>query len=320
MNFVLIRRSSRRGAASNPHVRRGLATLTLVLAGLASAQVTYRVRPGDNLTVIARRAGVSVAALKAANPSLKNANNVQAGKTLTIPGRNTPDRTVAGSTHRVKSGENLTVIARRYGLTLGQLLRANPELDAERALWAGATVRIPGRNVAARLPNAANGDAPAPRPGNRTPGATVRTASIRVTPVSPDTPSARGWLWPVPGYRAITSDFGPRVLGGEREMHYGVDILAPQGTLVLAARSGRVIESRADFERGWGWTVVLEHQGGWITRYAHLSSTIARTGERVAAGQPVGRVGNTGRSTGTHLHFGTYLRWDPRDPLALYGE
>ncbi|WP_343216595.1 M23 family metallopeptidase [Deinococcus aestuarii] len=305
MNFVLIRRSSSRGAASRAHVRRSLATLTLLLAGLASAATTYRVRPGDNLTLIARRAGVSVAALKAANPSLRNANNVQAGKTLTLPGR-----TGAGSTHRVSSGENLTVIARQYGLTLAQLLRANPGLDAGRALWTGASVRIPGRTAAA--------GAPAPRPGNRTPGATVRTASIRVTPVVPGPATRNGWLWPVAGYKAVTSDFGPRVLGGEREMHYGVDILAPQGTPVLAARAGRVIESRADFERGWGWTVVLEHPDGWITRYAHLSSTIARTGERVAAGQPVGRVGNTGRSTGTHLHFGTYLRWDPKDPLALY--
>ncbi|WP_245872881.1 peptidoglycan DD-metalloendopeptidase family protein [Deinococcus planocerae] len=305
MNFVLIRRSSRREAAPRAHVRRGLATLTLVVAGLASAATTYRVKPGDNLTLIARRAGVSVAALRAANPGLRDANNVQAGKTLTLPGRTVPE-----STHRVKSGENLTVIARRYGLSLAQLLRANPELDAGRALWTGARVRIPARNVAA--------GPPASRPGNRTPGATVRTASIRVDSTAPDTPTRNGWRWPVPGYKAITSDFGPRVLGGEREMHYGVDILAPQGTPVLAARPGRVIESRADFERGWGWTVVLEHQGGWITRYAHLSSTLVRAGERVAAGEPVGRVGNTGRSTGTHLHFGTYLRWDPKDPLTLY--
>lgn len=313
VNFVLIRRRPERESASRLPSRRALAALTLVLAGMASAATTYRVRPGDNLTLIAQRAGVSVAALRAANPGLRDADRVQAGKTLRLP-----NRTVPGGTYRVKSGENLTVIARRNGLTLAQLLRANPGLGDGRPLWVGATVRIPGRNVAARVPSTGSGVTASSRPGNRSQGATVRTASIRVSPVSPGASTRNGWLWPVPGYKAVTSDFGPRVLGGEREMHYGVDILAPQGTPVLAARAGRVIESRADFERGWGWTVVLEHPGGWITRYAHLSAVIAHTGETVAAGQAVGRVGNTGRTTGTHLHFGTYLRWDPKDPLALY--
>ena len=302
-----------------PSLRQTLATLTLTAAGLAGA-ATYRVQPGDNLTVIARRTGVTVAALKTANPGLRNANHVQAGRSISIPARrSSAARPVAArpgtsrmntGTHRVRRGENLTVIARRYGVTLAALLRANPTLDARRALWAGATVRLPGRN---------GGGVTTSRPANRTSGATVRTASIRVSP-APGAASAGEWLWPVPGYRGITSDFGPRVLGGERELHLGVDILAPHGTTVRAARSGRVIESRADLERGWGWTVVLEHPDGWITRYAHLSATLARTGELVTAGQPIGRVGNTGRTTGTHLHFGTYLRWDPRDPLTLYSE
>lgn len=293
-------------------LRRTLASLTLTAAGLASAATTYRVQPGDNLTVIARRTGVTVAALRAANPGLRDANHVQAGRSIHLPDRRSATaRPVtsrqataqpATGTHRVRRGENLTVIARRYGVTLAALLRANPALDARRPLWAGATVRLPGRHEA-----------------SRSSGATVRTASIRVSPALGPA-SAGEWLWPVPGYRAITSDFGPRVLGGEREMHLGVDILAPHGTTVRAARSGRVIESRADLERGWGWTVVLEHPDGWITRYAHLSATLARTGELVTAGQPIGRVGNTGRTTGTHLHFGTYLRWDPKDPLTLYAE
>ncbi|MFC6661417.1 M23 family metallopeptidase [Deinococcus multiflagellatus] len=143
----------------------------------------------------------------------------------------------------------------------------------------------------------------------------VRTASS----------SGRGlWLWPLPGYGAVSSGYGERELLGEREMHYGVDISAPMGTPVLAARAGRVLEARADFARGWGWTVVLQHPDGWVTRYAHLSGTLVRAGELVVQGQPVGRVGNTGRTTGPHLHFGTYLRWGPgeswtpRDPLSFY--
>ncbi|SMB89254.1 LysM peptidoglycan-binding domain-containing M23 family metallopeptidase [Deinococcus hopiensis] len=319
MNSVLIRRSSEswaRSAFLKQGLRKELATAALVLAGSllgswGSAATSYRVQPGDNLSSIAGRAGVSVSALRAANPSLRNADQVRAGVTLMVPNRQLP-----GKTYRVRSGENLTVIAHRSGMTVGQLLRANPQLQGGRLLRAGAVLQIPGRTVAARIGNGQGGERPevqASRPA-RGRGATVRPASIRVSVG----PAASGWLWPVAGHAYISSGFGDRTLEGEHEMHYGVDIVAPEGTPVRAARAGRVLESRADFARGWGWTVVMEHEGGWITRYAHLSQNLVRAGEYVTRGQTVGRVGSTGRSTGAHLHFGTYLRWNPRDPLALY--
>ncbi|GGL14875.1 LysM peptidoglycan-binding domain-containing M23 family metallopeptidase [Deinococcus radiotolerans] len=261
-------------------------------AGLAGS---YRVKAGETLSGIAARAGVSVAQLRAANPRLKNADVVQAGWVLTVPqaaratATNAPVRT---GTYTVKAGENLTVIAQRFGLSLTQLVNANPQYRGGKAVWAGAKLIIPPRTASATA---------------RTP------VTVRATGSRPGR-----WAWPLPGYHAISSDYGERVLDGDPEMHYGVDIVAPEGTPVRAARSGRVLESRADYERGWGWTVVLEHPDGWITRYAHLSATLVKAGELVVQGQPVGRVGNTGRSTGTHLHFGTYLRWDPRDPLSLY--
>jgi murein DD-endopeptidase MepM/ murein hydrolase activator NlpD len=203
----------------------------------------------------------------------------------------------------VKSGENLSVIAARYGLSLSALLSANPTYRGGKAVWAGARLTIPARSAAPSPAPAASGTAARS-------AATVRAAS--------SSGRSGGWLWPVTGYHGVSSGYGPRVLGGVREDHLGVDIVAPVGTPVRAARSGRVLESRPDFDRGWGWTVVLEHPDGWITRYAHLSANLVRKGELVVRGQPVGRVGNTGRSTGPHLHFGTYLRWNPRDPLSLY--
>ena len=282
----------------------------LVLGGMAGAATSYRVQPGDNLSVIAARAGVSVAALRAANPSLRNANQVRAGQRLMVPNRQLPAKT-----YRVKPGENLTVIAHRSGMTVGQLLRANPQLQGGRLLRAGAVLQIPGRTVAARVGAGGQGGARSTALGaRRTGGASVRAASIRVSGRA----ASSGWLWPVAGHTYVSSGFGERTLEGEHEMHYGVDIVAPEGTPVRAARAGRVLESRADFARGWGWTVVMEHEGGWITRYAHLSRNLVRAGEYVTQGQTVGRVGNTGRSTGAHLHFGTYMRWNPKNPLALY--
>ncbi|BBN93306.1 LysM peptidoglycan-binding domain-containing protein [Deinococcus grandis] len=253
---------------------------------------TYTVRAGDTLSGIAVRTGVSVASLRAANPRLKTADAVQAGWVLTVPISSAPRAAapVKAGTYTVRDGENLTVIARRFGLSVTQLVNANPQYRGGKAMWAGAKLIIPPRTATAS-----------------------RAVTVRVTGSRPGR-----WAWPLPGYHAISSDYGERVLDEGPEMHYGVDIVAPHGTPVRAARSGRVLESRADFERGWGWTVVLEHPDGWITRYAHLSATLVKPGELVVQGQPVGRVGNTGRSTGTHLHFGTYLRWDPRDPLSLY--
>ncbi|WP_343757522.1 M23 family metallopeptidase [Deinococcus depolymerans] len=269
------------------------AALLALLVATADAS-SYRVQPGDTLSGIAARAGVSAAQIRAVNARLRGTDQVQAGWVLTLP-----DRTLPAGTHTVKNGENLSVIAARYGLSLGALLSANPAYRDGKALWTGARLTIPGRSAA-----------PAAAPAVRRGGATVRAAS--------SSGSSGGWLWPVAGYHGVSSGYGPRVLDGVREDHLGVDIVAPVGTPVRAARSGRVLESRPDFDRGWGWTVVLEHPDGWITRYAHLSANLVQKGELVVRGQPVGRVGNTGRSTGPHLHFGTYLRWDPRDPLSLY--
>lgn len=279
--------------------------LLLALSVPAQAATSYRVRSGDTLTGIAARAGVGLAQLRAANPQLRR-DVVQAGRIIKIP-----NRRLAAARYHVRSGENLTVVARRHGLSLSELLHANPKLKAGRPVQVGTAVTIPGRVVAARL-----GTAAAPAVAVRrapTPRATLRTASTGRQIVNEGR-----WVWPVEGYHRVTSGYGERTLEGDQEMHYGLDIAAPTGTPVLAARSGRVLESRNDAERGWGWTVVLEHPDGWITRYAHLSVNLVKAGQLVRAGQTVGRVGSTGRSTGAHLHYGTYLRWNPKDPMALY--
>ncbi|MBZ9753327.1 M23 family metallopeptidase [Deinococcus sp. HMF7604] len=259
--------------------------LGLALLWAAAGAASYRVKPGDTLSGIAARAGLSVAQVQAANPRLQG-SALQAGWVLTLP-----ERPVQGRRYTVQRGENLTVIATRAGVTLGALLKANPQYQGGKAVLAGATLTIPSAASAAR------------------------SGTVTVRPAATGGP--RPWLWPVPGYQGVSSGYGERDLHGDTEMHYGIDISAPHGTRVLASRSGRVLEARADFERGWGWTVVLEHPDGWITRYAHLSATLVRAGELVVQGQLVGRVGSTGRTTGPHLHFGTYLRWDPRDPLSL---
>ncbi len=86
-----------------------------------------------------------------------------------------------------------------------------------------------------------------------------------------------------------------------RKMHAGVDLVGRYGSNIFSTASGRVV--RAGWYNGYGWTVDVEHGYGFMTRYAHLSQVLVRLGQRVSAGQLVGKEGTSGTSTGPHLHF-----------------
>lgn len=120
------------------------------------------------------------------------------------------------------------------------------------------------------------------------------------------------WLLPVRG--VLTSRYGYRTdpFDGSRRMHRGIDLAAPDGSPVVASAKGKVILS--SFEPGYGHTVIVEHDGGLTTRYAHLASRLVSEGDWVNRGQMVGRVGSTGRATGPHLHYEIRRRGEAIDP------
>ena len=124
-------------------------------------------------------------------------------------------------------------------------------------------------------------------------------------------------LWPVSG--KITSPFGERSnpLGAGGDFHPGLDIAADTGTPIAAAAAGRVIAAGPD--GGYGNLIVLDNGNGVTTRYGHCSQIFARVGENVTAGQAIGAVGSTGRSTGPHLHFEVRVDDKPVDPQPLLG-
>jgi murein DD-endopeptidase MepM/ murein hydrolase activator NlpD len=120
----------------------------------------------------------------------------------------------------------------------------------------------------------------------------------------------------------VSSRFGVRKLEGHRKLHRGVDLVAPSGSWVVAAREGRVAD--AGRARACGWYVTVEHENGWRTVYCHLRSDPRKIGisegVRVPAMGVVGEVGSTGHSTGPHLHFSLLDNLgQARDPLpALF--
>jgi len=124
-------------------------------------------------------------------------------------------------------------------------------------------------------------------------------------------PSAAGFIWPVEG--TVTSGFGYRW----GRMHEGIDISVPEGTPIHAAADGTVILEQSEYESGgYGNYTCIDHGGGLSTCYAHQSSFAASVGARVSQGDVIGYSGNTGHSTGPHLHFEVRINGTPTDPLG----
>jgi len=115
----------------------------------------------------------------------------------------------------------------------------------------------------------------------------------------------------------LTSPYGLRTLGTRLDMHHGVDLGVPIGTPVVAMTAGRV--TLAGARSGYGLAVMIDHGGGWVTLYGHLSRVDVSVGDEVGAGQQVGLSGNTGLSTAPHLHFEVRRFGRSRDPVPLLG-
>ncbi len=124
--------------------------------------------------------------------------------------------------------------------------------------------------------------------------------------------------WPVSGQ--ITSSFGTRVhpVFNTKTVHTGIDIKASKGTPIKAAEKGEVLF--AGWLRGFGQVIIIDHGGDLVTVYAHLSSMDVSEGEKVARGQTIGKVGNTGVTTAPHLHFEVREGSKAVDPLKYLGQ
>lgn len=183
-----------------------------------------------------------------------------------------------GIYHQVRRGENLYRIGKAYGVSHTDLARANALGDGGK-LEVGQRIFVPG--VKRALP------------------VNLITPEHAVTeaPAVNELPQGDGvFIWPLVS-GTLTSSFGPR----GRSFHDGIDIGAAPGTVVRAAREGAVIYS--DTLRGYGNVVIVQHAGGYATVYAHNEENLVDAGSKVRQGQPLAKVGRSGRTSGPNLHF-----------------
>ena len=129
-------------------------------------------------------------------------------------------------------------------------------------------------------------------------------------PIENIQPKSKGYIWPAKG--VLTSGFGPRW----GRMHKGIDIAAPTGTPIHAAADG-VVKKSGWNRGGYGNLVEIRHPDGTITRYAHNSKLLVKTGQFVEQGQKISLMGSTGFSTGPHLHFEIRPNGKAKNPMAF---
>lgn len=122
--------------------------------------------------------------------------------------------------------------------------------------------------------------------------------------------------WPVQGHIRLTNYFGfaEHPITKLTYLHKGIDIAKSPGVPIYSAANGKVIEKKYD-KGGFGNYIVIRHKAGFSTKYGHMADVIVKEGDSVVQGQQIGTMGNTGLSTGYHLHFEVRLGSQVRDPL-----
>lgn len=218
----------------------------------------------------------------------------------------------------VQPGDSLSSIAKRFNLNIDTIISFNNITDPRR-IRVGQTYRIPNRDGLQYVTR--EGDTlesiakkydvglTAILDGNSletetlVPKTTLFIPGARLNPTDLKLMLGELFRWPVKGFY-LTSGYGYRVdpFTGQRRFHNGLDIGAYHGAPVAAAQAGRVV--MVEHQVGnYGKVVAIQHERGFRTLYAHLDSFSVHAGQYVTQGQKIGTMGNTGRSTGTHLHF-----------------
>jgi murein DD-endopeptidase MepM/ murein hydrolase activator NlpD len=262
----------------------------------------YTIRKRDNLWSIARRFATHHHLIIKAN-RIDRPSMLREGATIKVPTRN-------GVYHQVRRGDTLSGLSKKFGIDARDIASHNgikgDSISVQQRLF------LPGaRNIetAKSLHNEKSTSLP-----NRTATgkihATARTATN--TPQQKIVADRHFFSWPVRG--SITSSFGSRTnpLTMEKSFHSGIDIGLPIGTAISASEKGRVIFS--GWKDSYGNMVVLKHENGYITVYAHNKKNLVSEDDEVKKGDTIALSGMTGSVTGPHLHFEIRKNLTPLNP------
>ena len=259
-------------------------TALAVRLGLGSQEAlppffSYEIERGDTLEKIARRFGIAPESIIFNNFAIGDGSLLAPGGSLTIPTRD-------GLVYNVRLGDTLYALIENFAADLDATLDfPGNDLSSPSQIVEGSTILLVG--------------------GSASVAAGV-AGGFSAEPVYA-IPSFR---WPLGG---VLTDFFGSPRGNQLGFHTGVDFSAPTGTFVGAAAHGVVIQ--AGWEGSFGYLVTVDHGGGVLTRYAHLDHIDVFLGETVAPGDLIGFVGNTGLSSGPHLHFEIIMGGTFVDPL-----
>ena len=285
-------------------------------------EITYKIKKKDTIPAIAKRYGVKQDTILMNNKDALN-NKLKIGDTITFP-------SIDGLYYKLEKNDTLSKIAKKYGISVVDIVDYN-NINPKR-LKAGSTIFLKGvtlqkyKDVEGRLiaaqqakedkkknknkekekpekpPKGTKGSAP-PSPPTQDDDDGGRSAAY----------SGAGFAYPV-RYAGVSSPFGNRYHPVLRRyiLHTGVDLVAKYVPL-RAAKAGVV--TFAGNMSGYGKIIIIRHDNGYETRYAHLSVISTNVGEHVNQGDLIGKTGNSGRTTGAHLHFEIRQNGVPKNPM-----
>ncbi len=245
---------------------------------------TVTVQQGDTVFAIARRHNVNAREIIELN-GLQPPYALKIGQKLKIPG---------GDHHSVIPGDTLYSISRRYSVDIPRLMAANG-IDQSHGIVDGQILAIPSRSGSALEPATSVADV--------LPATTEADSATKAL--------AGGFIWPVRGQ--IISGFGGKD-GGKR--NDGINIRVPRGTQVVAAAAGTVAYAGNEL-KGFGNLILLRHDQGWVSAYAHNDDILVSRGQAVNRGAPIARAGSSGVVGEPQLHFELRHGVQAVDP-ALY--
>lgn len=254
-----------------------------------------RVKKGDTLYSISRSNDVPIREVIEIN-NLRPPYTLKIGQIIKLP---------RAKYHIVAKGDTLYNISKRYNVDMATLSRTN-NLRSPFTLKIGQKLLLPGSIVTAQ-----KAPASATKSTYTAKKTTTKSKSTSsYTYVQPSTKRKQPFAWPVKGQ--VISKFGPIAKGRNND---GINIKAPKGTVVKAADAGTVAYAGNEL-KGFGNLILIKHNDGWVTAYAHNDTLKVSKGQKVSKGTPIATVGTTGGVDTPQLHFETRAGKKALNPLA----